>query len=378
MRYIVAIMKAASLHTFASRFRSRRGVALISVLWVLVLLSLIAASLSRTSRTEVEFARNLLENAKAEALADAAVYRAVIGLSEPLEADKWLADGTPYELSFPEGNVQVTILDEVGKIDLNEGQDSLFQALFTLAGVEPEVSWGLVDAIVDFRDTDHNAEQRGAEDNSYKAAGLPHDAKDAPFESVEELRQVMGMTYDLYEKVAPLLTVHSRRAGFNPKFAPKEVLLLLPGANEDKVNEFLEERSLYNEKRIEAQGQEETGSEAGSGEVSNIDEDDEDNDSRRKRKRREDRSDPVGDDRKLLEILGVTPEISQFFTSGRSRGTVTVRAEAQTPTGARFVREALLQLQRGQLENVRFHSWRRGAGTRLLPEKNDSDEVEEQ
>ena len=55
----------------------QRGIALLVVLWVLVLLSLMAASLTRTSRTEINLARNLIETAQAEALADAGVYRAV-------------------------------------------------------------------------------------------------------------------------------------------------------------------------------------------------------------------------------------------------------------------------------------------------------------
>jgi general secretion pathway protein K len=54
--------------------------ALVTVLWVLVLLSLIAASFMRTSRTEVNLTRNEVENAQAEALAEAGLARALLGL----------------------------------------------------------------------------------------------------------------------------------------------------------------------------------------------------------------------------------------------------------------------------------------------------------
>ncbi len=57
----------------------QRGLALVTVLWVLMLLSLVAASFMATTRTEINLTRNLIENAKAEALADAGVYRAVYG-----------------------------------------------------------------------------------------------------------------------------------------------------------------------------------------------------------------------------------------------------------------------------------------------------------
>jgi general secretion pathway protein K len=360
-------MIIAHLRSSLASLRGRRGIALISVLWVLVLLSLIAASFSRTTRTEVEFARNLVDNAKAEALADAAVYRAIIGVSEPLESDKWLANGTAYELSFPGGEVTVTIQDEVGKIDLNEGQDSLLQGLFTLAGVESIVSWGLVDSIVDFRDTDDLTEAKGAEDKDYEAAGLPHGAKDAPFESVEELRQVMGMTYDIYEKVAPLLTVHSKRPGFNPNYAPREVLLALPGVGDEKVDAFMDERSLFNDKKIEAQKQQEEDLAAGGGANSEGDEEG-----------AKEESLLEGSNEDLLNILSEAPEISRFFTLGRSRGTMTVRAEARSASGGVFIREALVQIRRGRLANVRFLSWRRGAGVAMLPADDEAQDLEEQ
>jgi general secretion pathway protein K len=360
-------MTIARLTASLAGFRGRRGIALISVLWVLVLLSLIAASFSRTTRTEVEFARNLVDNAKAEALADAGVYRAIIGISEPLESDKWLADGTPYVVEFPDGEVQITIQDEIGKIDLNETQDSLLQGLFTLAGKEPIDAWSLVDSIVDFRDTDHLSEAKGAEDKDYQAAGLPHDAKDAPFESIEELRQVMGMTYDLYEKVAPLLTVHSRRPGFNPNFAPREVLLSLPGVGDEKVNAFLDERSLFADKKNEAQRLQEEALASGADALPADEEDETSADEQAE-----------GSEEELLNILSEIPEISRFFTLGRSRGTMTVRAEARTASGGVFIREALLQVRPGRLENVRFLSWRRGARVELLPAGGEAADPEEQ
>ncbi len=56
---------------------SQRGLALVTGLWVQMLFALIAAGFTRTTRTEINLTRNLIDNAKAEALADAGVYRAV-------------------------------------------------------------------------------------------------------------------------------------------------------------------------------------------------------------------------------------------------------------------------------------------------------------
>ena len=57
---------------------------------------MIAASFMATTRTEINLTRNLIENAKAEALADAGVYRAALGLMDPNEATRWKADGRVY------------------------------------------------------------------------------------------------------------------------------------------------------------------------------------------------------------------------------------------------------------------------------------------
>ncbi len=70
------------------RLRNSRGIALVVVLWALTLLAVIAVSFTMTTRTDTKIVRNLVENAKAGALADAGVYRATLGLLEPVARQK--------------------------------------------------------------------------------------------------------------------------------------------------------------------------------------------------------------------------------------------------------------------------------------------------
>ena len=63
--------------------RSRRGVALIAVLWVVLLLSVIAGSLAMLTRTELGLSRNLVLSAKAEALAEGGIHLAINELLVP-------------------------------------------------------------------------------------------------------------------------------------------------------------------------------------------------------------------------------------------------------------------------------------------------------
>ena len=191
--------------------RGGRGVVLVVVLWILALLGIVAASFLRETSIETRITRNLVENARAEALADAGVERAKLGLLDPDDETVWRADGTPYKFSFGEGRIRVTLQSEDGKIDLNQAPDETLLALFEVAGLSAADAVRFVDAAADFRDPDIERRPAGAEDPDYAAAGFAHGAKDAPFETVDELLQVLGMTRELYDRLAPNVTVYSNR-----------------------------------------------------------------------------------------------------------------------------------------------------------------------
>jgi general secretion pathway protein K len=342
----------------------RRGIALLVVLWVLTLLALMAASFTRTTRTEISLARNLSESAKAEALADAGVHMAIAGLMEPNEATRWKADGRVYAFRLAEGEIHVTIQDEIGKIDLNRAQDELLQSLFQLAGLDTQDAAALVDTIVDFRDPDHLRRLNGAEDADYEAAGLPHGAKDAPFEAVGELEQVLGMDREIYRRVKPALSVFSRRPGFNPHFAPAEVLMALPGVEEQDVSGFTERRSDLRRRRDEEAGQEveeapDEDAIFGAREADEMDEE---------FQAMEEDAAPLNDENiKLITALAEHPDITRFFTLGGTRGLYEIKAVAESDSGAVFVRQAVIQvMSRAPLVDrkgdapVLFHAWTRG------------------
>jgi general secretion pathway protein K len=206
-----------------------RGLALITVLWVLTLLSLIAASFSNSTRTEIKLAFNQSEAARAEALADAGVHTAILGLLAPDPANQWRADGTVYGWRRGGGEIRVQIWDEGGKIDINVATEVLLKALFVAAGQEPDDAAVLADRIVDFRDINDLRQLNGAEDRDYSDAGLPYGAKDAPFEALEELRQVLGVTQALYDSVAPALSVRARQRRPHEATAPPLVKAALAG-----------------------------------------------------------------------------------------------------------------------------------------------------
>jgi general secretion pathway protein K len=221
----------------------QRGVALVLVMWVAVLLTVIASSFIVERRTEMLIIRNSVSMARAEAVADAGVQRAVFEMYRTDNSpETWKRDGTVYDWSFDNVPVKVEIRDESAKIDINTGADALLRGLFVSVGLADEEASKVVDAILDWRDPDSFKRPNGAEEPEYRAAGLTYRPANAPFQAIEELQLVLGMRPEIYRRVAPLITVFSRQSGINPQLAAREVLLALPGLTSEVVDEYLTRR----------------------------------------------------------------------------------------------------------------------------------------
>lgn len=219
------------------------GIALIAVLWALVLLSVIAVGFLRETRGETALVRNAVESAKARALADAGIQRAILELYRDEVNTRWKADGTAYLWRFANGEVRIRIQDQAGRIDLNQAPAEILERLFVVAGAGDSEAAALADAVADFRDTNDLRRVNGAENDDYRAAGDLRGAKNAPFYHIAELQQVFGMTRALFERVEPAVTVHSDEATIDPLTAPAEALLALPGADPAEIEDFLARRS---------------------------------------------------------------------------------------------------------------------------------------
>lgn len=215
--------------------RHPRGLALIAVLWTGALLAVLAAGFAGDTRTESRLARNRLANAQAEALADAGVHDAAWRLHERPWYELRPEGGTRYGFALDGGEVRVEITDEESRIDLNQAPAPLLAGLIEAVGGDPELAETMASRIADFRDPDQEPEALGAEDPAYRAAGLRHEAADAPFRTMEELLLVLGMDQALYDRLLPHLTLYSGSEGIDPRHNAPERLLAIPGMTEDAV-----------------------------------------------------------------------------------------------------------------------------------------------
>lgn len=233
--------------------RRQRGIALVLVLWVTLLLMVLVGSFTLVSRVETLTARNLLDSTRAYYAAEAGLNRAVAALAVTDPERRWKADGRVYTVSFDDAEVSISVVDETGRIDLNAAPREELVQLFSTVRLPPQPGADpqpldeqtvdrLADAVMDWRDPDDLARNSGAEDADYESAGYPYGAKDAPFESVEELQQVMGMNYEIYRQVEPAVTVYSGRSEINLSVAPREVLMTQPGVTPDMVDQYIQDR----------------------------------------------------------------------------------------------------------------------------------------
>jgi len=216
----------------------QRGIALVLVLWLLVLLTVIAVSHARNVRLEIRLAYNQLEHTRARALAEAGMNRAIMELLVRGDMPRYPVDGTVNRIAIDHHMVSFSMRNASGLVDLNTAQPALLDALMTAAGVDEAKRADLVDAILDWRDSDDLRHLHGAEDSEYRHAGLAWGVRNGPFSSVDELRYVLGMTGALYQRLLPYLTVYSGYGGIRLEFAPPTLVALLTGADDGTAATF--------------------------------------------------------------------------------------------------------------------------------------------
>ncbi len=223
--------------------RANKGLALIVVLWVLTLLTIMASSFALTIQRESAIISAHKESAMGLALAEAGVNYAILMLLNTNEMQRWQANHSLYEIEFAEKRIRILIADEAGKINLNKATKEQLRQLLNPIVSDRELADSLSDAIIDWRDSDDIKRLKGAEKDQYAAAGLTYKPRNNAFESIEELQMVMGMNADIYQKLAPMLTVYSTATGIYAPSASREILLSLPDVSADQVDAYLLQRA---------------------------------------------------------------------------------------------------------------------------------------
>lgn len=196
--------------------RNNSGFALMAVLFITSLVSTLALGYATTARLKALQVRHGHEKVQ-EAFRLASClelgwheyqkYRtnqALLNNREEVEA----ITGHPLELWHPrfepylaqlDGNLyEIQLLNENGRFNINTiSLDDLLQVL-KFCGADEMEALAVADAILDFVDSDENHRLNGAENDYYQSLEFPYTCKNQPFENIEELLLVRGVTSALY------------------------------------------------------------------------------------------------------------------------------------------------------------------------------------
>jgi general secretion pathway protein K len=184
----------------------QRGFALLIVLWTVGFLALLGTRIVAAGRSDTRLADNLKQEAVLRAAADGAVAQAMFSIVAARDPGIQ-PNGMVREMRVGRTPVLVRIENESDRINLNTASATLLRALIIQVGGAPGLADRLAAAILDWRTAGANPRPGGAKAPEYRATGHAYGPPETPFQSVEELADVLGMTPDLFARMAPHLTV---------------------------------------------------------------------------------------------------------------------------------------------------------------------------
>jgi general secretion pathway protein K len=220
-----------------SRQECSNGFIVVAVLWIVAALATLAMTYS-VYVTATAFALAGYDvRLQAQELATAGVELAVYKLTENPEAQP-----SRGKFGFRLGGAEIAVdfRSENGRIDLNFAPKQLLVGLITVLGTEREAAEAFADRIIAWRTP--RPRTADSEELLYRTAGKNYAPRHGPFQHVNELGLVLGLTSDVVDRALPYLTVYSGQPEINVLDAAPEVLAALPGVAPGRIEILLAQR----------------------------------------------------------------------------------------------------------------------------------------
>ena len=225
-----------------------------------------ATQLTAIADSGINIAAALLENDGAENTADSLL-------------ESWATlDQEKFEEAFPDGSLQLQVVDLSSRLQINSlvqendrnddaaGADNtegevrqLFLNLLlsgTFAIDDETEAQGILDALIDWLDSDDKESDLGAEDSYYQSLEKPYSCRNGPVQYLEELLLIKGMTPELLlgtaenPGLAEYLTVKGNDGKVNINTAPLPVIKSFDALISD---ELLEKFDTYRKDKEHAE-----------------------------------------------------------------------------------------------------------------------------
>jgi len=248
---------SAFVRRFRRALRDQQGIALLIVLMVTTVMTVLILDLHQSVRINFYIASNLSDGVKAAYLVRSGVQVAAGALLSDRQdnsVDSLHEDWYDFlgKLGMPgmpvgDGTVIMEINDEAGRFNLNamvgkrgtarQQIVDIFRELLEAEELDPE----LANAVVDWIDADEETVNEGGMEDAvygYEAMEDGVTSKNAPFDSLQEVRLVAGITDEVWQKLEPLVTIYGD-AQLNLNTAEKKVMKAVLKVADEKADTSL-------------------------------------------------------------------------------------------------------------------------------------------
>ncbi len=198
-----------------------RAFAVIMVLVAITVLSILAGALAIFMKVESQLAKNSNDSEDLLWIGRAGVERACWLLAQEPPGptsllQKWAGGpGTDQETNGPladisltgfqvgDGTVDIDMVEQESKFNINTADSQLLQQVLTTMGVDASKISVVSDSIQDWVDPDDATKPAGAESDFYQGLNPPYYAKNAPIDDLQELQYINGITEDMFNGTGP-------------------------------------------------------------------------------------------------------------------------------------------------------------------------------
>jgi hypothetical protein len=193
-----------------NRPKSREaGIALIAVLWALLLLSALAATVEYIARTNAILRHLSVELARADAAVESAFADVVAKLSDDRPNCRPAIDGQTHTSTYQDLPITMSISNEAGRINVNTTDSDLISAFLQSQGLSERSA---ADMVSDLRSSERK-----------------------PLVALEELQRLPSWNIVALDCWTSALTVYSDSTGESQKDAPAEVAAAFQWAREHRT-----------------------------------------------------------------------------------------------------------------------------------------------
>lgn len=196
--------------------KQSQGMVLIIALWALFFLGALALAIAAYVRPQLELAGRIKDSTSVHFLAQAGVKRAMAqinnGTGTTVDTLKEFIPSASFDFTsqgLTDGGYKYELVDEERKININTAPYKVLERLFEIMiQLDHQQAGNIAAAILDWRESGENPRKNGAKSNYYQTLSPSYPCKDGPFDVLEELLLVKGMTPDIFKSIKDEITIY--------------------------------------------------------------------------------------------------------------------------------------------------------------------------